>query len=118
MRFLGRKRRKKIYSLSNANRIRCLDRRLRSGGFGFGDNGGRLASPREGYGLWRSGFLHCTAHDDAVSRFGRNDGCLVAWREGWQRQVQGVEAGKGLQRCYKSAVAAGITKDPGLKAPC
>jgi len=31
-------------------------------------------------GRWKSRFLHCAAHDEAVSNSGRNDGFLV-WRE-------------------------------------
>src|SRR5258708_33644768 len=30
---------------------------------------------------WRSGFLHCAAHDKAVSSFGRNDGCWLRRRK-------------------------------------
>jgi hypothetical protein len=27
---------------------------------------------------WKSRFLHCTTHDETVSRFGRNDNSLVS----------------------------------------
>src|SRR6266702_6068649 len=31
---------------------------------------------------WRSGFLRCAAHDEAVSRFGRNDGAFMVEEKG------------------------------------
>src|SRR5260370_16610732 len=66
---------------------------------------------------WRSGFLHCAAHDKAVSSFGRNDGCWLRRRKQTRATATATAkatatatatANTGVLRCAQNDKAAGL----------